>query len=393
MIPASPAPDAPRRAASAPHFPHLEPPVTTQPSSVSPFAQPIRTAIVGASGYAGAELLAILAGHPAVEVVALFGSSRKADEGAPTAADLFPRFEGSSVGSLAVKPFDVAAAAALGLDAVFLATPHELSHDVAGALVDAGVVVLDLSAAFRLSDRATFERNYGFAHQHAGLLSEAVYGLAEFNAERIATARLIAVPGCYPTASILAIRPLVDAGLVDTTRPAIIDAVSGVSGAGRKAEVKSLFCEVSMQAYGVFKHRHRPEIAEHARIATIFTPHLGCYDRGILATVHLGLSRGATETDVRAAFESAYAGRPFVRLLKAGRWPSVAAVERTNHCDIGFAAETTADGTHLIVESAIDNLVKGAAGQAVQCMNIRFGLDEAAGLLSARAAVAAGGAA
>jgi len=344
---------------------------------------PLRCGIVGASGYAGAELLAILAAHPCAEIAGLFGSSRKAEEGAPTAADLFPRFESLPVGALKVEPFSVDAAKALELDAIFLATPHELSHEVARALIDADILVLDLSAAFRLSDRVVFEKNYGFAHEHADLLAEAVYGLAEFNAEAIAEARLVAVPGCYPTASILAILPLVEAGLVDTTRPAIVDATSGVSGAGRKAETKSLFCEVSMQAYGVFKHRHRPEIAEHAGIATIFTPHLGCYDRGILATVHLELVPGTTDAAVRAAYEAAYGDRPFVRMLKPGRWPSVAAVERTNFCDIGFMLETTAHGTHLIVESAIDNLVKGAAGQAVQCMNIRFGLPEATGFLPA----------
>ena len=351
------------------------------------FTSPLRIAVVGASGYAGAELLALLANHPSAQVVGLFGSSRKAEEGAPTAADLFPRFEGTATGALKVQPFEVSAATALELDAIFLATPHELSHEVAQALVDAGIVVLDLSAAFRLSDRAVFERNYGFAHQHAALLAEAAYGLAEFNGHAVAKARLVAVPGCYPTASILAIRPLVEAGLVDTARPAIVDAVSGVSGAGRKAEVKSLFCEVSMQAYGVFKHRHRPEIAEHAGVPTIFTPHLGCYDRGILATVHLELVPGTTEAQVRAAYEAAYAGRPFVRVLKAGRWPSVAAVERTNFCDIGFMLE----GTHLIVESAIDNLVKGAAGQAVQCMNLRFGFDETAGFAMHGATAVAGG--
>jgi N-acetyl-gamma-glutamyl-phosphate reductase len=340
---------------------------------------PIRCAIVGASGYAGAELLALLAGHPVAAVVGLFGSSKKADEGAPTAADLFPRFEGTAVGALKVEPFSVDAVESLDVQAIFLATPHELSHEVARALVDAGIVVFDLSAAFRLSDRAVFEKNYGFAHQHADLLAEAVYGLAEFHADAIREARLIAVPGCYPTASILAILPLVEAGLVDTARPAIVDAVSGVSGAGRKAEVKSLFCEVSMQAYGVFKHRHRPEITEHAGIATIFTPHLGCYDRGILATVHLELHAHVGESEVRAAYNAAYEGRPFVRVLKSGRWPSVAAVERSNYCDIGFMLETSESGTHLIVESAIDNLVKGAAGQAVQCMNTRFGLPETAG--------------
>ncbi len=356
-----------------------------------PTEKPLRVAVVGASGYAGAELLAILAAHPAAEVVALYGSSRKADEGAPAAADLFPRFEGLPVGALRVEPFTVEGACSAELDAVFLATPHELSHEVAGALVEAGLVVLDLSAAFRLSDRGVFERNYGFAHTHPALLAEAAYGLAEFNADAIARARLVAVPGCYPTASILAIRPLVEAGLVDLSRPAIVDAVSGVSGAGRKAEVKSLFCEVSMQAYGVFKHRHRPEIAEHAGMPAIFTPHLGCYDRGILATVHLDLVAGATEAVVRSAYARAYEGRPFVRVLAPGRWPSVAAVARTNFCDIGFALE----GAHLVVESAIDNLVKGAAGQAVQCMNIRFGLDERAGFgaLAASTPALAGGAA
>lgn len=146
-----------------------------------------------------------------------------------------------------------------------------------------------------------------------------------------------------------------------------------------------------MQAYGVFKHRHRPEITEHAGLATIFTPHLGCYDRGILATVHLELKPGTTEAQVRAAFETAYASRPFVRVLKAGRWPSISSVERTNFCDIGFALETSTHGTHLIVESAIDNLVKGAAGQAVQCMNIRFGFDETAGFATHGAHASAGG--
>ncbi len=355
------------------------------------FSSTLRVAVVGASGYAGAELLAILANHPSARVVALFGSSKKAEEGAPTAADLFPRFEGTAIGALKVEPFSIDAAKALELDAIFLATPHELSHEVAQSLVDANIVVLDLSAAFRLSDRAVFEKNYGFAHQHAALLAEAAYGLAEFNADAVAKARIVAVPGCYPTASILAIRPLVEAGLVDMTRPAIVDAVSGVSGAGRKAEVKSLFCEVSMQAYGVFKHRHRPEITEHAGISTIFTPHLGCYERGILATVHLELKPGTTDAQVRAAYDAAYAGRPFVRVLKAGRWPSVAAVERTNFCDIGFALETSSHGTHLIVESAIDNLVKGAAGQAVQCMNLRFGFDETAGFAMHNGNAVAGG--
>lgn len=337
----------------------------------------LRIAVVGASGYTGAELLTILANHPAAEVVGVFGSSRKSDEGSPRVADLFARFEAQEIGALRVMPFEMSAVLALQLDAIFLATPHEFSHEVARELVDAGIVVFDLSAAFRLSDCNVFEKNYGFAHLHGSLLSESVYGLAEFNHASLAHARLVAVPGCYPTASILAIRPLVEAGLIDLSRAAIVDATSGVSGAGRTAQVKSHFCEVSLQAYGVFKHRHRPEIAEHAGIATIFTPHLGCYERGILATTHLQVRAGTTTQDIRNAFEHAYARRAFVRVLKSGRWPSIAGVERTNFCDIGFELE----GTHLIIESAIDNLVKGAAGQAVQCMNIRFGFDEVTGML------------
>ncbi len=344
-------------------------------SSSDSHDRPLRVAVVGASGYAGAELLALLATHANVDVVALFGSSRKRESSAARVADHFPRFESTALGSLTIEPFELDAISALALDAIFLATPHEFSHEVAPALVNAGVTVFDLSAAFRLSDRAVFEKNYGFAHEHAALLNEAVYGLTDWNADAIRVARLIAVPGCYPTASILAIRPLIEAGLVDCTRPAIIDATSGVSGAGRSAQVKSLFCEVSLQAYGVFSHRHRPEIVEHAGIAAIFTPHLGCYDRGILATIHLELKPGTTESDVRGAYHRAYAHRPFVRVLSNGRWPSVAAVERSNFCDIGFALE----GSHLLVESAIDNLIKGAAGQAVECMNIRFGCDETMG--------------
>ncbi len=336
-----------------------------------------RVVIVGASGYAGAELVGLLASHPEVEIVALYGSSaRRSDgEGATRFSDLFPRFRGCV--DLPVAALDAAELLALEPDAAFLATPHELSHDLAATLVARGIVTFDLSAAYRLPDASLYPQHYGFEHTQSALLASAAYGLAELFPDAIANADLIAVPGCYPTSAILPLRPLVDAGLLRADREIIIDSTSGVSGAGRKPEVKSLFCEVSMQAYGVFKHRHRPEIATHVKRPVCFTPHLGCWDRGILSTIHAWLAPGADERTVRETLARVFAGQPFVRLLPAGAWPSIAAVERSNHCDIGLAVE----GDHLLIESAIDNLVKGAAGQAVQCMNIRFGLPQTVGLL------------
>lgn len=341
-----------------------------------------RIVIVGASGYAGAELVGLLASHPEAEIVALCGSSRRED-GPARFSDLFPRYEG--IVDLPVTALEPGALAALEPDAVFLATPHELSHELAPLLVARGITVFDLSAAFRLPDAAMYPAHYGFAHEQPTLLASAAYGLPELFAERIAGADLVAVPGCYPTSAILPLRPLVDAGLLRADREIIVDSTSGVSGAGRKPEVKSLFCEVSMQAYGVFKHRHRPEIATYVTRPVCFTPHLGCWERGILSTIHAWLAPGADERAVRAALAARYESQPFVRLLGAGRWPSIAAVERTNLCDIGLAVE----GDHLLVESAIDNLVKGAAGQAVQCFNIRYGLPQTLGLLAGSAKEAA----
>ncbi|MBL9148084.1 MAG: N-acetyl-gamma-glutamyl-phosphate reductase [Phycisphaerae bacterium] len=333
-----------------------------------------RIAVVGASGYAGAELVGLLLGHPEAEIVALRGSSRRRDEPAQRFSDLFPRYEGLC--DLPIEPLDRDELLSHDLDAVFLATPHELSHELAGELVARGVVTFDLSAAFRLPDASLYPTHYGFAHAQPDLLRVAAYGMPELFAAEIARADLVAVPGCYPTSAILPLRPLVDAGLL-APREIIVDSASGVSGAGRKAETKSLFCEVSLQAYGVFTHRHRPEIATYVGRPVCFTPHLAAFDRGILSTIHAWLLPGVDEATVRATLERRYANQPFVRLLAKGKWPAVASVRGTNHCDIGLAVE----GDHLLISSAIDNLVKGAAGQAVQCMNVRFGLPQTLGLL------------
>jgi N-acetyl-gamma-glutamyl-phosphate reductase len=344
-------------------------------------ADSIRIVIVGAPGYTGAELATLLAAHPHAEIVGLFGSERRATDGKPELmSDLFPRLAGAV--DLSVRAADAAAIIACEPDAVFLATPHEASEKLAPMLLAAGIVVLDLSAAFRLKNPALYPTHYGFEHGHAALLADAVYGLPELAADDIRTANLIACPGCYPTSVILPLRPLVVAGIIDPTRAVIVDSASGVSGAGRSAAVKSLFCEVSLQPYGVLNHRHQPEMAQETGARILFTPHLVALDRGILSTIHAELAPGYTLADARACLEKSYAHAPFVRLLPAGRWPSIASVAHTNCCDIALGTDET--GTHLVISSAIDNLVKGAAGQAIQCLNLRFGFDETTALGIAR---------
>jgi N-acetyl-gamma-glutamyl-phosphate reductase len=346
----------------------------------TPLRTPIRCAIVGAGGYSGAELVRLLLQHPEAELVGLFASAKRGgDEGPQPLSSVFPRFAKRT--ELTLRPTSVEAIAEVRPHVVFLATPNEASHDLAPALLALAPapVVIDLSGAFRLRQTAAYPVHYGFEHRHPALLDEAVYGLAEHVREGLRNARLVANPGCYPTASILALRPLVKAGAIHANPRPVIDAISGVSGAGRSADLRSHFCEVSVQPYNVLRHRHNPEIDLHSGARTVFTPHLGPYDRGILATLHAQLVDGFGPEQVRATYHLAYAAEPFVRLLPPGQWPSVAAVRGTNCCDIGFAVDPI-DG-HIIVASAIDNLVKGAAGQAVQCMNIRFAVEETAGLL------------
>ncbi|MBM4115334.1 MAG: N-acetyl-gamma-glutamyl-phosphate reductase, partial [Phycisphaerae bacterium] len=305
-------------------------------------------AVVGAAGYSGAELVAMLAAHPEVSIVGVYGSgSRAGDE---SLSSVHPRLRG--VADLPIEAADPASIIVSGAKAVFLCTPHEASEALTPVLLDAGLVVLDLSAAFRLRDPALYPAHYGFEHHHPGLLARSVYGLAELRQGELSGAQLIAVPGCYPTSVILPLRPLVDAGLVLPGR-VIVDSSSGVSGAGRTAAVKSLFCEVSMQPYGVLSHRHQPEMAQETGADVLFTPHLGCWDRGILSTIHADLAPGATIHACRQALADRYDASAFVRVLPAGSWPSVAGVERTNFCDIGVGGCDRRG--HLVITSAIDN--------------------------------------
>lgn len=325
--------------------------------------------IIGASGYTGAELAAYLQRHPNVNITGLMVSAQSHDAG-KRLSDLHPVLKG--IIDLPLKPMtDDIAALAQGVDVVFLATAHEVSHDLAPQFLAAGCAVFDLSGAYRVNQSDFYQKYYGFAHQHADWLDKAVYGLAEWRAEDIRTAQLIAVPGCYPTASQLALKPLIESELLDLNQWPVINAVSGVSGAGRKASMTTSFCEVSLQPYGVFTHRHQPEISAHLGAQVIFTPHLGNFPRGILATITCRLKAGVTAERVAEAFARAYDDKPLVRLF--GReMPSIRAVAGTPFCDIGFALQDD----HLIVVAAEDNLLKGAAAQAVQCMNIRFGFDE-----------------
>ncbi|MDT3734639.1 MAG: N-acetyl-gamma-glutamyl-phosphate reductase [Denitratisoma sp.] len=334
----------------------------------------IKVGIVGGTGYTGVELLRILAQHPQVDLQAI---TSRGDAGTPV-ANLFPSLRGR----VALDFVDPKAAALETCDVVFFATPNGIAMSQARPLVDAGVRVIDLAADFRIKDPAEWEKWYGMKHAAPELIAEAVYGLPEANREKIRLARLVANPGCYPTAVQLGFLPLVESGLVDTTR-LIADAKSGVSGAGRKAEIHILFAEASdnFKAYGVPGHRHLPEICQGLSIAAnkpvglTFVPHLTPMIRGIHATLYAQVTG---ETDFQALYESRYKSEPFVDVLPFASHPDTRSVRAANACRI--ALHRPQGGNTLVVLSVIDNLVKGAAGQAVQNMNIMFGFDECAGL-------------
>ncbi|MUK45639.1 N-acetyl-gamma-glutamyl-phosphate reductase [Aliivibrio fischeri] len=325
----------------------------------------LKTAIIGASGYTGAELALMVFKHPHLSLSGLYVSENSLDKG-KAISELYGSLKG--IVDEALQPLVNVNQVAKECDVVLLATAHEVSHNLATTFLENGCVVFDLSGAFRVKKEGFYSEFYGFEHQYEAWLDKAVYGLAEWNAEAIAKAQLVAVPGCYPTASQLALKPLVKSELLDKNQWPVINATSGVTGAGRKASLTSSFCEVSLQPYGVFNHRHQPEIAAHLGCDVIFTPHLGNFKRGILATITTKLAKGVTEKEIQEAFETAYTQTPAVRLL-GNEMPKILSVEKTPFCDIGWKVQ----GEHLIVVSAIDNLLKGASSQAMQCINIRFG--------------------
>lgn len=336
----------------------------------------IRVGIVGGTGYTGVELLRLLAGHPAVELQVITSRS----EAGTAVSALFPNLRGFV--DLAYSAPDPASLRRCQL--VFFATPNGTAMTLARELLGAGVRVIDLAADFRLRDPAQWQQWYGVPHACPELLEESVYGLPEMNRRQLRDARLVANPGCYPTAVTLGFLPLVEAGVVDAGH-LIADAKSGVSGAGRKTETGYLYCEAgdNMKAYGVGGHRHLPEIRQNLTLAAgeapglTFVPHLTPMIRGIHATLYANLRK---DVDVQELFAKRYEDEPFVDVLPAGSFPETRSVRGGNMCRI--AVHRPDRGSTVVVLSIIDNLVKGAAGQAVQNMNILFGLEESLGLRS-----------
>ena len=338
----------------------------------------IRVGIVGASGYTGVELARLLCRHPEVELT--IATSRQY-AGKPL-AEVYPSLRGlTGVICEEASGRELAERA----EVFFTAVPHQTAMAIVPGLLEAGKKVIDLSADFRIHDPAVYEAWYQ-PHTAQEYLREAVYGLPELHREAIRSARLVANPGCYPTSAILGLAPLLAEGLI-AAEGLIIDSKSGVSGAGRAAQVGSLYCEVhdGFKAYKVGEHRHTPEIEQELGllagrpVLVSFTPHLTPMSRGILSTIYAQLAPGVTAEQVRAAYQGRYEREPFVRLCPAGNYPATQHIRGSNFCDLGFKVEARTG--RIVVLAAIDNLVKGAAGQAVQNLNLLCGLPETRGLL------------
>ena len=335
---------------------------------------PHHVAVVGATGYSGIELAQILLRHPKVQSATFYV---RETGGAQCLAEMFPQLRG--VGEAPLRALSTEGIIESGAGTAFLATPHEFSAEIAPALIDAGIRVVDLSGAFRFRSAHTFSHWYKLPAPHAGRLEEAIYGLPELYASDIAGAKLVANPGCYATSAILALRPLNEAGWIAEGSPVICDCKSGASGAGKELRRDLHFVELdeNFKAYNLFSHRHTPEILDHTGIAEdnlVFTTHLLPLARGILSTIYVTLKQAQTAGDIEAMYRKFYAGRRMVRIWAAGKLPELAHVAHTNFADLGFALDKS--GKSLIVVSCLDNLGKGAAGQAVQNFNHMLGIEE-----------------
>lgn len=338
----------------------------------------IRTAVVGATGYAGFELAKLLLAHPRLAEPVLFTR----EDSATTLGAVFPQANGS--GRLSLLPFSWEEMVKRQIEVLFLATPHEVSWQWVPQARERGIKVVDLSGAWRLQQES-HRAVYKLEHQAGAeaLLETAVYGAPELNAGKISGAGLVANPGCYATSVILALAPLVKAGLIDRGAGIICDCKSGISGAGKQPSAKTHFVEVAenFSAYSVFGHRHTAEIVEQLGLQdseVVFTPHLLPIQRGILSTIYVRLCGKSSGEAIEKVFREFYAGKKLVRIFPHGELPQVQHSVRTNHCDIGFSLGP--DGKRLIIVSCLDNLLKGAAGQAVQNLNLMYGWPEAEGL-------------
>src|SRR5271165_6591045 len=339
----------------------------------------LQPAIFGATGYSGFELVRLLARHPGAKKPMLV---RRNGEGGSFAdlADAYPQLAGN--GGFPFESLSWQRMKNAGVEVLFLGTPHEFSREVVPEALAEGFRVIDLSGAWRLKD-AENRKVYAFAEQFADVDSSAVYGLPELHAKEIRSAVLLANPGCYPTSIILALAPWIRAGFIDVEHGIICDSKSGVSGAGKTPTTKTHFVEVEgdFSAYSVFGHRHTGEVLEQLGIGSgslQFTPHLLPIPRGILSTIYVKLAKPVSAEELEKALREFYAGKPWVRVFGADRLPQVKFALNTNYCDIGFSVSP--DGKRVVLVSCLDNLLKGAAGQAVQNMNLMFGFDERAGL-------------
>jgi N-acetyl-gamma-glutamyl-phosphate reductase len=342
----------------------------------------VKVAVVGVTGYAGYELARLLLRHPNMETPTFFLRENRAN--ARCLTEVFPQLRGW--GEAPCKPLAVGSIASSGAEVIFLSTPHEASLELVPELLQANrsLRIVDLSGAYRFRNPETFANWYKLPAPEASTLAEAVYGLPELYERQLREARIVANPGCYATSVILGLKPLLDADWVDRQRGIVCDCKSGVTGAGKEPKRETHFVEVNenFRAYNLFEHRHTPEVAEHLGLTLmdfVFTTHLLPVERGILSTLYVRLSSRREADEVEALYRAFYGGRPMVRIIPVGSLPELQHVTHTNFCDIGFALDPS--GERLIIVSCLDNLGKGAAGQAVQNMNGMRGYPETTGLL------------
>lgn len=353
----------------------------------------LKVAVLGATGYSGMELTRILLRHPQVDTPVLLRRAESENESAKDSkgnghvnlADIFPVLSGN--GSYPLQPLSWPSLKQKGVDLLFLATPHEVSRSLVPEAVAQGMRVVDLSGAWRLKQeqhRAVYKFKDEDAATAAELTAKAVYGLPELNGDKIPSATVVANPGCYATTVILGLAPLLKSGLADKEKGIIADSKSGVSGAGKEPTARTHFVSVAdnLSAYGVFTHRHLGEIAEQLHLTTneiTFTPHLLPIPRGILSTIYVHLKQKTDAAEIESVYRDFYKGKRFVRVFQTPKLPEIQFSLNTNYCDLGFCLAP--DGQRLVIVSCEDNLIKGAAGQAVQNMNLMYGLNEEEGLL------------
>lgn len=342
-------------------------------------SQKIRAIVAGATGYSGIELIKLLLRHSQIELVGAFAS--RTAETLPLSA-VHPQLVGQT--ALQCQPFDEKTVAQLEPSLIFLSTPNEFSNEIVPSLLQTGATVVDLSGAWRLKDASLYPKFYGFETHAPQLLKQAVYGLTEFAYEQLRGAKLIANPGCYPTTVQIPLLPLLRAGMIDLSQPIICDSKSGVTGAGKAPTAGTHFVEVSesFKAYNLFRHRHAPEIAQGLGLAfspdkLIFSPHLLPINRGILSTIYVRLQAGLRREDIHKIWHEEFSDRPFVRLFTASQLPEIKFAANTPFCDIGCVVSDN----QAIIISAEDNLLKGAASQALQNANVALGFDEREGIL------------